>query len=223
MTEVFLNVYDLHSEHNAMLYGLGLGFYHSGVVIGGTEWTFASGAGIYPQSPKSVPGFRESIRLGTFKGTMRDVDTIIDSLRPAYHGGNYHILDRNCNSFAESFVLKLLNKEIPGFVNRMAFWGSLFSCLLPQHMTGQAPVGDTSGSSSSATHNGGSSGGYTMLQPSNRHGNASGRSAGITPTLNPFAGTGNTLGMGSSSCGTSMSQEERRAAIAAAASRRIGS
>lgn len=163
MSDVILNVYDLH-EQNMSLHEFGLGFYHSGVVVNGQEWTFASGSGIYSTPPRSVPGFRESIFLGKFKGTSRDVDTIVDSLRDSYRGDMYHILDRNCNSFSESFVLKLLNKQIPGYVNRMAFWGSIFSCCLPDDMTGRAPVGDTS---ASATLNGGSSGGgYTMLQPS---------------------------------------------------------
>lgn len=31
--DVLLNIYDLH-EHNESLHGYGLGFYHSGVVVG---------------------------------------------------------------------------------------------------------------------------------------------------------------------------------------------
>jgi hypothetical protein len=208
MSDVVLNVYDLHPQ-NEGLYHVGLGFYHSGVVINGQEWTFASGAGVHATSPQSVPGFRESIHLGKFKGTMRDVDTILDSLRPNYHGGNYHILDRNCNSFAESFVFKLLNKEVPAYVNRMAFWGSLFSCLLPQEMTGQAPVGDTSSSSSSS-----SSGGGAYVPASRR-----GRSAMPQQGLNPIASGGGGGGGGASQA----EREARREQMLAAASQRLGS
>jgi len=233
MSEVVLNVYDLHPQ-NESLYHLGMGFYHSGVVINGQEWTFASGAGVYAMSPKSVPHHRESIPLGRFRGTMRDVDTILDSLRPAYHGGNYHILNRNCNSFSESFVLKLLNREIPGYVNRMAFWGSLFSCLLPQDMTGQAPVGDTAGGGDT-THNGGSSGGFTLLQPASRRSAPTSRtSSSASATTNPMrvGSGGQKLGGGECSDGDGNDDgtasvgangaEARRAQMLAAASRRLG-
>jgi len=211
MSDVVLNVYDLHPQ-NEGLYHVGLGFYHSGVVINGQEWTFASGAGVYATSPQSVPGFRESIHLGKFKGTMRDVDTIVDSLRPSYHGGNYHILDRNCNSFAESFVFKLLNKEVPAFVNRMAFWGSLFSCLLPQEMTGQAPVGDTSSSSFSSSSSSGRGGAYV---PASRRD----RLAVPQQALNPMASGGGGGGEGASQA----EREARREQMLAAASQRLGS
>ena len=41
---VYLNVYDLH-QANDYLHPLGVGAYHSGVEIGGKEWTFAGGEG----------------------------------------------------------------------------------------------------------------------------------------------------------------------------------
>ena len=150
---VILNVYDL-SEVNMNLYPLGLGMYHSGVQVGGVEWSFASGAGVFQDSPKSVQAFRESIFMGEFQGNSRDIDAILDDLRPLFHGNSYNLLSQNCNSFAEAFCLRLLNKSIPGFVNRMANMGSMISCLLPESVTNQsAPVGDTSGNSSSGSGN----------------------------------------------------------------------
>jgi len=201
--DVVINVYDLH-EKNDLLYQLGLGMYHSGVVIGGREWSYASGAGIYPSEPKTVPGFRESIRLGVFNGQLRDLDSIIDSLRRDYHGGAYHMLDRNCNSFSEAFVFKLLHREIPGYINRMAFYGSIFSCLLPQDMTGQAPVGDTNRSGS------GSGSGFTIHAPGRRNDN------NTLPTTRFSNSKGVKLGSSGDEMisNTPLSTEERRSLLA---------
>ena len=150
--EVRLNVYDLH-EQNEFLFPLGLGMYHSGVEIRGTEYTFASGAGIFNMPPKSAPNkFRESILVGIYRGSLSDIDGIINSLRRDFSGDKYHILNRNCNSFAEMFVLRLLNIQTPGWVNRMAFYGSLFSCFLPDEFSGNAPVNQESSSDNSSSN-----------------------------------------------------------------------
>jgi deubiquitinase DESI2 len=84
--------------------------------------------------------FRESIVMGEFKGTLSDIQQIISSLNVKYGGNCYHILNRNCNHFANDFMLRLINKPIPDYVNRLAFYGSIFSCLLPNSMTNNAPV-----------------------------------------------------------------------------------
>lgn len=144
---VFLNVYDLH-ENNDLLLPCGLGLFHSGVHIGADEWTFASGGGVFSMEPKNVPNakFRETIDLGVFEGSQRDIDRLLDELRPAFRGEDYHILNCNCNHFADAFVQKLLGREIPGYVNRLAYIGSFFSCLMPPQLSNQAPV-DSAGSS----------------------------------------------------------------------------
>lgn len=53
-TEIVLNVYDLH-EKNSWLYPMGLGIFHSGVVFGGAEITYGGGdmsaSGIYEHTP----------------------------------------------------------------------------------------------------------------------------------------------------------------------------
>ena len=43
----------------------------------------------------------------------------------------------------------MINKDIPGYVNRMANIGSMCSCCLPPEMTGNAPVKSSSSSSAS--------------------------------------------------------------------------
>lgn len=148
-SRVYLNVYDLN-ENNEYLYPFGLGLYHSGVQIAGQEWTFASQAGIFSTEPKFAPGarFRESIDMGVLNATSSEVDLILDDLRKEFRGSDYNILTKNCNSFANAFIMRLLNKESPAYVNRMAQIGACFSCLLPPSLTNQAPVDNGNGSSS---------------------------------------------------------------------------
>jgi len=138
---VLINVYDLN-ESNEYLYGVGLGLYHSGVQVGGLEWTFASQAGIFSTEPKYAPGarFRESIDMGVFDGSSREVDLILDELRKEFRGSDYNILTKNCNSFAGAFAHKLVNRHPPAYINRMAEIGACFSCLLPPSLTNQSPV-----------------------------------------------------------------------------------
>jgi deubiquitinase DESI2 len=64
-------------------------------------------------------------------------------LEAEFGPNNYNIITRNCNSFSNAFCMALLNKPIPAWVNRLAYMGSWFSCLLPQQMLGDAPVNAT--------------------------------------------------------------------------------
>lgn len=146
-TAVILNVYDLNPS-NEYLYPWGLGTYHSGVQIGSDEYSFASGAGVYSSSPKQAAGavFRESIVIGMFNGDFRDVESVVSSLRPEFPGDAYNIISKNCNCFSQALVKRLLNKDIPGYVNRLADIGNMFSCLIPPSFTNQSPVGNTNSS-----------------------------------------------------------------------------
>eukprot|EP00598_Pedospumella_elongata_P012439 CAMPEP_0184986944 /NCGR_PEP_ID=MMETSP1098-20130426/18471_1 /TAXON_ID=89044 /ORGANISM="Spumella elongata, Strain CCAP 955/1" /LENGTH=231 /DNA_ID=CAMNT_0027511335 /DNA_START=75 /DNA_END=770 /DNA_ORIENTATION=+ len=159
-SKVYLNVYDLH-ENNDMLHPLGLGLFHSGVQVGRTEYTFAGGAGIYTHEPKAVPAgvkLRESIEMGTFTGTSSTIDKIISEMRSDYQGTDYHVLNRNCNAFADDFLQRLLGVPAPGFVNRMAFIGSFFSCLLPENLNQDPTQQQNQSSSSGSSYNTGTTG-----------------------------------------------------------------
>ena len=68
------------------------------------------------------------------------------------------------------FVQRLLNKSIPGFVNRLAGLGSMVSCLMPPALTGSAPV-------------------------NNDGGNGGQRSSTGSAAPAPFSGSGNKLGI----------------------------
>ena len=67
------------------------------------------------------------------------------------------------------FVQRLLNRSIPGFVNRLAGLGSMVSCLMPPALTGSAPV--------------------------NNEGSSGGQRSSTAPAPAPFSGAGNKLGI----------------------------
>ncbi|RLO04060.1 hypothetical protein DYB28_009227 [Aphanomyces astaci] len=79
-----------------MLTAWGLGAFHSGVEVGGVEYSFAGGAGIFTLAPKSAQGavFRESIDMGSFEGTYHDAKRILDDMRSEFHGSQYNLLTK---------------------------------------------------------------------------------------------------------------------------------
>jgi hypothetical protein len=82
--------------------------------------------------------------MGTVEMNPRDLDYVLDELRKEFQGDDYHILLRNCNHFADAFIQKLLQRDIPGYVNRLAFVGSMFTCLMPPSLLNENPVDATS-------------------------------------------------------------------------------
>lgn len=163
-TAVVLNVYDLID--NEYLYPWGLGAYHSGVQVGNREYTYAGGSGVFAMEPKTAPGarFRESIELGHFTGSYTQLERALDDLKREFRPSDYDLLNRNCNTFADALVQKLLGRKIPGFVNRLALLGGCFSCCLPPEMAQSAaervPGGATAsgGTGNGGTGNGGAKG-----------------------------------------------------------------
>ena len=118
-----------------------------------------------------------------------EVRAIVDSMRDEFPGSAYNIITRNCNTFASELSRRLLQRDVPGYVNRLAYLGSFVSCLLPASATGQAPV-DAVGSGSSA--GGSSSGGVSRFSGSGMSlggGSSVAASAGTTR----FSGEGRSL------------------------------
>ncbi len=199
---VYLNVYDLH-QVNESLYNIGLGMYHSGVQVGGLEWSYAGGAGVFSDSPKSAAGatFRESIDMGVFSGTSSDLDRILDELRPHFQGEKYNILSKNCNSFADALCQQLVRKPIPAFVNRLANLGSYFECILPNHLKNAQGPGSTNNTSkgdvSNVMFSGGSVGGRGRQQQTYPHSfSGSGQKLGGTANMQPMAISSSSSGGG---------------------------
>lgn len=149
---------------------------------------------------QGAPGakFREAIDLGEYKGTTRDLEVVIQNLRSKFPGNSYHILNHNCNHFANELSLRLLGREIPAYVNRMAYYGSYFSCLLPDSATGAAPVdsGAASGKQSSDDSSSSVSGGAYSGVGGGRQGRVSSSSVVTSSSAsgNVFAQPGRKLG-----------------------------
>jgi hypothetical protein len=171
---VYLNVYDLQSGPvQDALFHLGCALHHSGVEVLGSEYSFASSVGIFSSVPREVPGgvaFREQIELGVFDGTSADLRAVLGFLESegGFGPSSYHLLRRNCNHFASALCLKLLQRQIPGYVNRLSELAHCCDCLIPKSVLEHAPVGDDA------------TGGAA--------------SRGPTSTIQPFAGTGMKLG-----------------------------
>jgi len=131
---VYLNVYDLHHA-NSYGYFVGLGAFHSGVEIGDKEYAFGGHeynfTGVYESTPRVVVGaaFRESILLGETSLTRTEIQNILNELSLDYVGVSYHPIKRNCNAFSNDLSLRLLNKPIPSYVNRLAYFGSFMTCI----------------------------------------------------------------------------------------------
>jgi hypothetical protein len=189
-TKVFLNVYDL-APANDYLFLIGLGLHHSGVEILGSEYTFASGGGIFSMPPKEVPNakFREQIEMGAFDGGQSELNKAISELRDVFGPDDYNIIRKNCNHFSAALCWKLLQRAIPGHVNRLADLGVCCSCLLPRKMLENAPVQDPNDPNYDPSQG---SSGFLVRAPSNRS------SIAATSTA-AFSGSGLKLGGSSSS------------------------
>ena len=166
---VIVNVYDLQNPQvNDLLFPLGLGIYHSGISVHGTEYTFGSGGGIFSHEPKSAPSahFRCSIVLGEVDADSREVDNIVETMKAEWPGSRYHVMRNNCNSFSLELGRRLTGRAVPGWINRLSAIGtaahSACSCLLPDDSAlsnspvGGGGVGSSSSSSSSSMTVGGS-------------------------------------------------------------------
>ena len=161
---------------------LSLSFYCNSI------YSLASGAGIYKHDAKSAPSgvkLRESYSMGIYKGTLTAIDKIIDDMKIDFQGNDYHVINKNCNAFADEFLKRLVSNGIPGYVNRMAYIGSYFSCFMPDSLN-QDPT-------QSNNNNYNSNGLYSTSQSSQRL------------NKNPIytSSNGNKLGGGTSSSSSS--------------------
>ena len=91
--EVVLNVYDLSQKWNGWLGPAGIGLYHSGVQIYGTEYTFGNG-GVMTHTPRQTGDpecvFRVGIVIGKLSGmTRRDVEQAVFNLKADFPPGCY--------------------------------------------------------------------------------------------------------------------------------------
>ncbi|KAJ0964740.1 hypothetical protein J5N97_025878 [Dioscorea zingiberensis] len=136
-TPLVLNVYDLTPLNNYM-YWFGLGIFHSGIEVHGLEYGFGAHdyptTGVFEVEPKNCPGFvyRCSITLGRINLSPSESRAFMEHLASDYYGDTYHLIFKNCNHFTDDVCMKLIGKQIPGWVNRLARLGAMCNCLLPE-------------------------------------------------------------------------------------------
>jgi len=53
----------------------------------------------------------------------KEVRVFMEKLAEEYQGNKYHLITRNCNHFCNEVCLKLAQKSIPRWVNRLARLG----------------------------------------------------------------------------------------------------
>ncbi|KPI82925.1 hypothetical protein ABL78_8058 [Leptomonas seymouri] len=126
---VTLNVYSL-LESNKKLSKMGMGVYHTGVVVYGIEWGYGevvenpNASGLFCVHPGQAAGtLYRTIRIGYTTRSPMQVDTILHRLENEWRSSEYHILHHNCNHFAQAFCDLLSTTEklqVPAWCNRAA-------------------------------------------------------------------------------------------------------
>ncbi|KAF8560660.1 hypothetical protein P879_03916 [Paragonimus westermani] len=99
---------------NVYTNSLGIGVYHTGVVVYGTEYCYGGHpldySGIFALVPQDTevlgPNYshKTTIVMGRTDFTESDVALILEDMGPYYRGDQYHLLHRNCNHFSDAFV-----------------------------------------------------------------------------------------------------------------------
>jgi len=101
------------------------GIFHAGIEVAGREYSFGycvNGSGIGTSTPREHPmhHYRETHHLPRTMLDEEGVQKLIKELSPAYQGTSYHVIRRNCCTFANEFSQKLGVGGIPAWVSRLA-------------------------------------------------------------------------------------------------------
>ena len=138
--EMWLYVYDLapKSFTGNMSRSLGMGIYHSALVVFGREWSFGGTQEAIPAGQpvpsgifQCLPGegaehFYEKIKLGEKPMLWKDFTALINKLAPDWPITSYHLLKRNCNHFVEALCHEIdPSFKVPPYINRAARAGSV--------------------------------------------------------------------------------------------------
>ncbi|CAL8088968.1 unnamed protein product [Calicophoron daubneyi] len=132
-TMVTVNVYDM-LWLNVYTSSFGVGVYHTGVVVYGTEYCYGGHplnySGIFAMVPQDSEtlgqnySYKTTLFMGRTDFTDSDVALILEDMGPQYRGDQYHLLHRNCNHFSDAFVQILCGASLPKWINRLATVGA---------------------------------------------------------------------------------------------------
>jgi hypothetical protein len=133
---VSINIYELHPKANRFLSRIGIGLYHSGVVIGNREWTFGpfinnqtNENGIYSIPPGLFNEFHKTtLIIGQIDINEFDLTCIINKFRHQFLSSEYELIINNCNDFTKVFCREICNYDVPNWINRAAKISSIFYC-----------------------------------------------------------------------------------------------
>eukprot|EP00928_Gymnodinium_smaydae_P088184 TRINITY_DN72306_c0_g1_i1.p1 TRINITY_DN72306_c0_g1~~TRINITY_DN72306_c0_g1_i1.p1 ORF type:complete len:267 (+),score=69.99 TRINITY_DN72306_c0_g1_i1:38-802(+) len=146
MAAVKLNIYDVTTNGairgvNKLFRVIGTGAFHSGLEVYGQEWSYGfsetGDTGVFPCPPRGceVHAYRESLELGTTELSEAEVLQLVEQLEPAWLGGDYDLLRKNCCSFTNEMSERLGTGPIPAWVKNLAGAGATLN-------DGFARVGD---------------------------------------------------------------------------------
>lgn len=140
--EVWLHVYDLGPVtgqlNEFVLRGANLGAFHCGIEVLGDEWSFQGFhdawddptlSGIVRNEPRLHPAYlyRESVLLGRSPLDEDAIDLLLDRMMEEWPANAYHLVARNCVTFAEEFAKVLQAPEpFPAWVR-----GAVDACKAP--------------------------------------------------------------------------------------------
>lgn len=138
---VRVNVYDIQKSlrGSQCLQWVGMGLFHTGVVVGNVEYTFGA-TGIVHHKPREAQAegngensftWKCELDAGTFRGSHNEVMAVIRSFRESRFGTDqYDGLERNCNHFSSELAKELTDYDMPAWVNRAANVGGKAAGLL---------------------------------------------------------------------------------------------
>lgn len=131
---VWIHVYDIDPYtgwlNRAFLKNAHLGLFHCGVEAWSVEWSFQYfedawdddvTSGVLECIPRHMDGgyiYRESIFMGTTPLSPEAVDDIVEEMQQKWPASTYHITKRNCITFAQELVSKLVvEKPFPEWIS----------------------------------------------------------------------------------------------------------
>lgn len=122
---IYLNIYDIYSINN-LISPFGIGFYHLGIEIYGTEYSFNE-TGIFTIKPKTYEKYplRETIYLGQTDMNFHNIYSIILKMDVQFNSLNYNLFNNNSNDFCNLFLNNLTISTIPSHINRLSNWTSI--------------------------------------------------------------------------------------------------